>query len=127
MACYGPQYVAHEDVVDFFQTAVAYFRGVPTHAWLAAAGILPSNSTTYTLADVQGALAEGFGAVPYLACSGARYNETGAGAGSADGGYTVLSEVWYCELFFLFFFLPLSLKVFFSFGGGGGWVVCVCV
>ncbi|KAJ4417999.1 hypothetical protein N0V82_005851 [Gnomoniopsis sp. IMI 355080] len=85
--CYGPQYVEHEDVVDFFETAIAWYRTLPTYDWLAAAGIVPSNTTTYSLVDIQSALTEAFGAVPYLACSGAE---------SADGsGYTALSEVWY--------------------------------
>lgn len=97
--CYGPRYVEHEEVVDFFETAAAFYRGLPTYDWLAAAGIVPSNATTYSLADVQAALAAAFGAVPYLACAGQRFNETAAGQGSGDSGYTALSEVWYCEYF----------------------------
>lgn len=97
VACYGPQYVAHQDVVDFFETAIAFYRTVPTYTWLADAGIVPSNTTTYTLGDLQTALTGAFGAVPYLACSGTRYNQTAAGAGSSDNGYTSLSEVWYCK------------------------------
>lgn len=86
-ACYGPQYVEHEEVVDFFATAIAYYRAVPTYSWLAAAGIVPSNTTTYSLSDIQATLTDAFGAVPYLACTGAE---------SSDGsGRTVLSEVWY--------------------------------
>lgn len=95
--CYGPQYVEHQEVVDFFETAISFYRGVPTHAWLAAAAIVPSNSTTYTLSDLQAALTDAFGAVPYLGCSGAAYNTTEAGAGSTDAGKTVLTEVWYCK------------------------------
>lgn len=95
--CYGPRYVEHEDVADFFETAVAYYRGLPTWAWLAAAGITPSNATAYSLADVRAVLAAAFGAVPYIACAGERYNATEAGAGSSDDGYTRLSEVWYCK------------------------------
>lgn len=91
VACYGPQYVLHQDVVDFFETAIAWYRTVPTYSWLEAAGIVPSNTTTYNLGDIQATLTKAFGAVPYLACSGAT---------SADGsGKTVLSEVWYCEWF----------------------------
>lgn len=93
--CYGPQYVQHEEVVDFFATAVAYFRGLPTWDWLQAAGITPSNTTTYDLADIQSTLAGAFGEVPYIGCSGKRFNATEAGAGSLDNGYTQLSEVWY--------------------------------
>ncbi|KAF3766780.1 ribonuclease T2 [Cryphonectria parasitica EP155] len=93
--CYGPQYVEHQDVVDFFETAIAWYRTVPTYKWLADAGIVPSNSTTYTLGDIQSVLTEAFGEIPYLACTGAQYNSTAAGAGSGDTGYTVLDEVWY--------------------------------
>lgn len=104
--CYGPTYAEHAEVADFFATAAAFYRALPTHAWLAAAGIVPSNTTAYALADVQDVLAAAFGAVPYIACAGERFNETAAGQGSSDSGFTALSEVWYCEsCFFLFFFL----------------------
>lgn len=93
--CYGPQYVEHQEVVDFFKTAVAYYRTLPTWLWLSAKGIRPANSSYYSLADMQDALAEGFGAVPYIGCSGPRYNTTEAGQGSSDAGYTIVSEVWY--------------------------------
>lgn len=93
--CYGPQYVQHEEVVDFFATAVEYFRGLPTFEWLQAVGITPSNSTAYDLADIQSTLADAFGEVPYIGCSGPRFNETEAGAGSLDNGKTQLSEIWY--------------------------------
>lgn len=54
---------------------------------------MPSNTTAYSLSDVQDALAAGFGGpVPYIGCSGPRYNATGGGD---DAGYTVISEVWY--------------------------------
>ncbi len=38
---------------------------------------------------------DGFGAVPYIGCSGPRYNATAAGNGTLDNGATVLTEVWY--------------------------------
>ncbi|KAK6088702.1 Ribonuclease Le2 [Seiridium cupressi] len=93
--CYGPQYVEHEEVVDFFETALSYYNILPTWGWLSAKGIRPSNSSYYSLADIQGALTDGFGKLPYVGCSGPRYNTTEAGAGSLDNGYTVLTEVWY--------------------------------
>jgi ribonuclease T2 len=40
-------------------------------------------------------LSKGFGALPYIGCSGPRYNATTAGNGTLDNGYTVVSEVWY--------------------------------
>ncbi|KAL1310471.1 hypothetical protein AAFC00_000763 [Neodothiora populina] len=93
--CYGPEYVEHEEVVDFFQTAIMYYRRLPTWDFLASAGIKPSNTTTYSLSSFQSALNKGYGALPYIGCSGPRYNETAAGANSTDSGRTVISEVWY--------------------------------
>jgi len=93
--CYGPEYRAREDVVDFFQTAILYYMRLPTWGWLGAHSIYPSNTTTYTLSDMEGALSHEYGAVPYLGCTGPRFNETVAGANSTDTGRTVLSEVWY--------------------------------
>ncbi|KAI9744780.1 MAG: hypothetical protein M1818_001705 [Claussenomyces sp. TS43310] len=95
LPCYGPEYRKHEDVVDFFETAIMYYEQLPTWKWLAAKKIHPSNTTTYTLSDIQAALTAGFGAVPYIGCSGPRYNGTAAGNGTLDRGYTQISEVWY--------------------------------
>ena len=95
LPCYGPKYVEHEDVIDFFQTAILFYERLPTWTWLEAAGITPSNTTTYSLSDVQAALTKPFGAVPYIGCSGPRYNATAAGNGTTDRGNTVISEVWY--------------------------------
>lgn len=93
--CYGPQYVQHSDVIDFFETAVLYYENLPTYGWLSAAGIRPSNTTTFSLSAMQAALTQGFGALPYIGCSGPRYNATSAGNGTMDNGYTQVSEVWY--------------------------------
>jgi len=88
-------YRPHEDVVDFFDTAILYYRRLPTWGWLAQAGIRPSNTTTYTLSTMQNVLSRAYGATPYIGCSGPRYNTTAAGKGSSDSGGTVISEVWY--------------------------------
>ena len=93
--CYGPEYVEHEEVIDFFETAIMYYLRVPTYKWLSLEGITPSNETRVSLEDVQGALTKGYGATPYLGCSGPRYNTTEDGEGSGDSGRTVISEVWY--------------------------------
>jgi ribonuclease T2 len=95
--CYGPAYYAHEEIVDFYQTAIMYYSRLPTFGWLNQAGIKPSNATTtsYTLSDIQTALVKGYGKLPYVGCTGPRYNTTDAGKGSSDNGYTVLDEVWY--------------------------------
>ncbi|GIZ47561.1 hypothetical protein CKM354_001064900 [Cercospora kikuchii] len=95
--CYGPQYVQHQEVVDFFETTIWYYKQYPTWEWLSKHSILPSNSTGYSKVDLENALAAEHGAVPYVGCSGPRYNETEAGRreNSTDSGRTVLSEVWY--------------------------------
>jgi len=84
-----------ESIIDFLETAVLYYRQLPTWDWLAMSGITPSNTTQYSLDKMQGSLARRYGAVPYLGCGGPRYNETTAGKGSLDNGRTQLSEVWY--------------------------------
>lgn len=93
--CYGPNYVQHEEIVDFFETAILYYKRVPTFDWLSAAKVVPSNKTTYSLSDFQNPLAKAYGAVPYIGCSGPAYNTTDAGKGTSDKGGTVISEVWY--------------------------------
>lgn len=75
--CYSP-YTEHEDVVNFFDTVTKAYLKYPTYQWLADANITPSNSTTYTLSAIQGALKQASGAIPYLGCQGG-----------------ALSEVWY--------------------------------
>lgn len=95
LPCYGPKYVEHEDVIQFFETAIMYYKRLPTFDWLAESGIVPSNSTTYTLSHIQNALTWKYGAVPYLGCSGPRYNSTHAGANSTDNGRIILDEVYY--------------------------------
>lgn len=93
--CFGPMYQLHEDVVDFFQTVILYYQRLPSLQWLETHGIRPSNSTTYTLSDIESALQTEYGATPYVGCSGPRFNETIAGNGTLDNGRTQLSELWY--------------------------------
>jgi ribonuclease T2 len=97
LPCYGPNYVKHQEVVEFFETAIMYYQRVPTYEWLKDAGITPSNSTTYTLSEIKRALTKAWGAEPYIGCSGTRYNATEAGeaTNSTDTGRTAISEVWY--------------------------------
>ncbi|KAF9870364.1 ribonuclease T2 family protein [Colletotrichum karsti] len=93
--CYGPKYQEHEELVDFFETTVHYYKATPTWTWLADKDIKPSNASAYSLSDIQAALTAGHGAVPYVGCGGPRYNATEAGKGSLDNGFTQLSEAWY--------------------------------
>lgn len=95
LPCYGPMHQNNSEVIDFFETTVSYHQELPTYRWLSAADIRPSNKTTYSLSDLQEALTDGFGALPYIGCSGPRYNATAAGNGTLDNGYTVVSEAWY--------------------------------
>ena len=44
---------------------------------------------------MQVALKEGFGATPFIGCSGPKFNSTAAGKGTADAGRTQVDEVWY--------------------------------
>lgn len=81
VACYGPDYKEHQDVIDFYLSVVRAFQKFPTWEMLAAAGIHPSNTTTYSLSQLQNALKAQTGSVPYLGCGG------------EDG--TILQEVWY--------------------------------
>ncbi|KAI9806219.1 MAG: hypothetical protein M1825_006334 [Sarcosagium campestre] len=78
-SCYGPDYVPQAEVVDFFQRTVDVFKELDTYKALAAAGITPSSSATYTTAAIQTALAKisGGHAVTLRCRSGA------------------LNEVWY--------------------------------
>ncbi|KAH9049354.1 ribonuclease T2 [Lactarius hengduanensis] len=80
VACYGPGYLPHQDVVDFFDAVVRAFRQFPTYDILASAGIVPSNTTTYQLNDIQNTLKAQTGGIPFLGCG--------------NNG-TVLQEVWY--------------------------------
>ncbi|KAK3190432.1 hypothetical protein K4F52_003453 [Lecanicillium sp. MT-2017a] len=93
--CYGPKASKYADLFEFFETTIAYFKTLPTWTWLASADIRPSNTTSYTLSDIQAALTDGFGHIPFVGCGGPRYNETEAGKGSLDNGRTQFNEVWY--------------------------------
>jgi ribonuclease T2 len=95
--CYGPMYRKHEEVVDFFETAVKYYKRFPTFEWLEDADITPSNKTGYTYSTIRDVLFENHGGVPFIGCNGPRYNTTAAGKNSTDNGFTALSEVWYYE------------------------------
>ncbi|KAJ5382235.1 hypothetical protein N7517_000146 [Penicillium concentricum] len=73
-SCYSG-YTPQQEVGDFFQTTVDLFKKLDTHKALAAAGITPSTSKTYTLAAIQAALTKLHGAKVYLGCSSSKLNE----------------------------------------------------
>ncbi|OAA47744.1 ribonuclease T2 precursor [Metarhizium rileyi] len=91
----GPKASEHDDLFDFFETAVAWQRRLPSFQWLSDAGIRPSNTTGYTFSAVRHALTRAFGQPPFLGCGGPKYNETRAGRGSNDSGRTEINEIWY--------------------------------
>jgi ribonuclease T2 len=73
--CYT-NHKATEEVIDYFQKAVDLFKGLPSYTWLAAAGIVPSTTATYTTAQIQAALtAKRPGVTVTLGCSSSALNE----------------------------------------------------
>lgn len=72
--CYT-DYKPTQEAVDFFNKAVSLFQALPSYEWLAAAGIKPSTSQTYTLAAVQAALKAKHGQDVVINCKGGELNE----------------------------------------------------
>ncbi|EKV13781.1 Ribonuclease T2, putative [Penicillium digitatum] len=73
-SCYS-SYKPQEEVGDFFKKTVNLFKRLDTHKALAAAGITPSTSKTYTLSAIQQALTSMHGASVYLGCSSGNLNQ----------------------------------------------------
>ncbi|KAI9854416.1 MAG: ribonuclease T2-like [Vezdaea acicularis] len=73
-SCYT-DYQPQEEVVDFFMKTVSLFKGLDSYQALAAAGITPSNSQTYTSADIQAALTQVTGHPVTLGCRSGALNE----------------------------------------------------
>ncbi|KAJ7103222.1 ribonuclease T2 [Mycena belliarum] len=63
------------EAVIYFKTAVNLFKTLPTHDWLAAAGITPSSGTTHTRASLTDAIKANFGFTPALGCQGSTLNQ----------------------------------------------------
>ncbi|KAI1769840.1 ribonuclease M [Hypoxylon cercidicola] len=64
-------YQATEEVSYYFNTTVSLFKTLPTYKFLADAGITPSSSKTYKLADIQAALSKNHnGQSVHIGCSG---------------------------------------------------------
>ncbi|CZT43533.1 related to ribonucleases [Rhynchosporium secalis] len=68
-------HTGQEEVVDYFEIAVRLMKGLDSFQFLAAAGILPSSSATYTLNQIQSVLTAAHGFPVTLGCSGARFEE----------------------------------------------------
>jgi len=75
--CYT-NYRAQQEVVDYFNATVALFKTLPTYETLATAGVLPSDSRTWTEEEIQAPLKRMHGTSVTLGCKG-----------------KVLNEVWY--------------------------------
>ncbi len=80
-SCYGDAYASGVEVVDYFVRATALFRMLDTYTALAQAGIAPSSSQHYPLANVRSTLETFSGGKVVLRCSGARRD--------------ILHQVWY--------------------------------
>ncbi|KAK7695044.1 hypothetical protein QCA50_002232 [Cerrena zonata] len=63
------------EAVAFFNTVVKLFKSLPTYDWLAQAGITPSSSKTYTLAQITSALKSASGVTPALDCTSGSLNQ----------------------------------------------------
>ncbi|KAI1426523.1 ribonuclease t2 [Xylaria sp. FL1777] len=72
--CYA-NYQPTDEVADYFTRAVGLFKTLPSYDWLAAAGIVPSTTQTYTLAAIQAALTARHGHNVVISCSGSALNE----------------------------------------------------
>lgn len=83
IACYGPDYVEGQEVVDFVLAAIRAFKFYPSYSILASAGIIPSNTTTYSLAQLNNAFLAQTGSLPYFGC-----------AKDAQGNKTIFNEIW---------------------------------
>jgi ribonuclease T2 len=74
------------DVIDYFETSMNYFTLHPTYEWLSRAGITPSNTTTYSLTQIQAAIRNATGTNAFLGCNRNR---------AMNNTRNLLSEVWY--------------------------------
>lgn len=68
-------YQPQQDVVIYFQKAVATYKTLPTYDWLAADGIVPSLTATYTLAQIQASIKKNFGHEVNINCNGKVFDE----------------------------------------------------
>lgn len=73
MSTFDPEcYVDYEPtdgVSDFFQRAVDTFKALPLYDWFKEAGIVPSTTKTYTLAQLQHVMKEKHGHKVYFGCT----------------------------------------------------------
>lgn len=76
--CYS-NFQDNENLYDYFSILYNLYESLPTYKWLAAAGITPSNTKTYTKSQIQNALSSNFGQQVYFKCD----------------SNNAINEVWY--------------------------------
>ncbi|KAM0327016.1 hypothetical protein ACHAQA_006139 [Verticillium albo-atrum] len=76
--CY-PDYKPGQELADYFRKTVAIFKSLPSYDWLKSAGIIPSDTVTYTLSQIQDVLTAHHGHNVIINC-----NKNGE-----------LNELWY--------------------------------
>lgn len=77
--CYLEDAPKYQYVADYFTSAVALQKTIPTYEFLKKSGIVPTTEKQYATADIRAAIKKGFGYNVSLSCD-------------SDGA---LSEVWY--------------------------------
>ncbi|GAA6062865.1 hypothetical protein JCM10212_000787 [Sporobolomyces blumeae] len=90
--CYGASYTPYEELVDYFVRATDLFKSLPTFDWLASAGIVPSTTKTYTLAQLQQVAKSKFGYEAIWNCQNGELNEVWYGyysKGPIKGGMLI--------------------------------------
>ncbi|RPB00769.1 ribonuclease T2 [Choiromyces venosus 120613-1] len=68
-------YSAREEMIDYFQVTVDLFKTLDSYKMLAAAGITPSSTKTYTSAAIQDALTATHGFPVTIGCKNGEFNE----------------------------------------------------
>ncbi|KAI8945248.1 ribonuclease T2-like protein [Xylaria longipes] len=72
--CYS-SYTKGQEAADYFQVVVDLFKTLDTYGALSAAGITPSNSKTYTSAQIQAALLKVTGKAAVISCSSSELSQ----------------------------------------------------
>ncbi|KAK8195181.1 putative ribonuclease T2 [Phyllosticta capitalensis] len=74
-SCYA-NYTQYLELVQFLNEAVHLYKQLPSQDYLGACGIVPSNSTTYALADIETCFVQATGGyLPHIGCNGDTLNE----------------------------------------------------
>ncbi|KZT43858.1 ribonuclease T2 [Sistotremastrum suecicum HHB10207 ss-3] len=74
-SCLPKGSAAKAEAVDFFNTVVRLFQGLPTFTFLSSQGITPSSTATFTLSQLTSALKKASGFTPGLDCTSGVLNQ----------------------------------------------------